>query len=156
MNKRVMAMLAGVVALAVFVGGCGGGGDEEETLTKAQYVKQGSKICAKEGEKMGDDLTAYGKKHDLSNSKVSEEETAKVMEAVIFPGFEAEIEGLQELPPPEGEEEKVEAMVADFESGLEKGAEDPANFFANENSEFGKATDALEKYGVKGCGTLFL
>ena len=155
MSKRAMAMLAGVVVLAMLVGGCGGGGDEEESLTKAQYAKQGSKICAKEGEKVGDDLTAYGKKHDLSE-KVSKEETAKLIETVIFPGFEAELEGLRELPPPEGEEEKVEAMLTQFEKGLDEGAEDPASFFEIEKGEFEKATDAMDKYGVKGCGTLFL
>jgi hypothetical protein len=153
-GKRVIAMLAAVAVVAALVAGCGGS-DEEESLTKAEFVKRGSKICAKEGKKMGDGLTAYGKKHDLSEP-ASKADTAELMETLILPGFESELEGLQELPAPEGDESEVEAMLTKFEKGLEDGGGDPTQLFASKDSEFLQATEAMGEYGLEGCGTLFL
>lgn len=153
MSKRVMAMLVGVAALAMLVAGCGSSDDETTvvSLTKVQYVKQGSKVCAKELKNMSVGLKAFSDDHDLTK-KLSKEDTAELVETVFQPGFEAQLEGLQALPAPAGDEKQVEAMLTQFEEGLDKGAEDKNKYVA----ELSPAMRALEKYGIKECDGLYL
>lgn len=156
MSKRLMALLAAAAALVVLAGGCGSSSDEtsvEKPLTKAQYVKQGSKICAKQGEVLGKEMISYGETHNLDGGG-TKKETELTITAVLIPGFRAEVEGLEELTPPKADEKQIEAMLLKFNTGLEEGARDPQRFFTT--SEFMKGTKASESYGLKGCGTLFL
>jgi hypothetical protein len=150
-----MAALAGVTALAIALAGCGGGGDAsaETPLTKAQFVKQGTKICAEEGERIGEEMATYGETHNL-NVPTGSPKAEQLTEEVLLRGFRGEVEALEELSPPRGDEAQVEAMLAKFQTGLEEGEEDPAILFTK--SEFPKGTKAAEQYGLKGCGTLFL
>jgi len=150
-----MVLLAGAMASAVLAGGCGSSDDEtttvEVSLTKAQFVKQGSKVCAEELKTMSKGLKAFSDEHDLTK-KLSKEDTEELVETVFEPGFEAQFEGLQELSPPKGDEKQIEAIMTQFEEGLEKGAEDKEKFVA----ELSKAMRALEKYGIKECDGLYL
>ena len=53
MSKRLIAMLAGVMAIAIVAAGCGSSSDSTPTpfvLTKAEFIKQGDAICAKGSE----------------------------------------------------------------------------------------------------------
>ena len=155
MSKRVMAMLVGVVALAVLVAGCGSSDDEtttvEVSLTKAQFVKQGSKVCAEELKTMSKGLKAFSDEHDLTK-KLNKEDTEELVETVFQPGFEGQFEGLGELSPPKGDEKQVEAILTQFEEGLDKGSENKEKFVA----ELSTAMRALEKYGIKECDGLYL
>jgi hypothetical protein len=157
MSVRLFAMLVGVAMLAALAGGCGGGDDsEEQPLTKAQYIKKGNKICAKEGERLGKEMVAYGEQKDPEGSGEpnTQEDTALTISVILIPGFRAEVEALEELMPPAEDEARVEAMLERFNAGLEDGEENPNAFFTK--SEFQKGTAAAKKYGLESCGILFL
>ena len=60
MNKASLAVLAVLVALAALVAGCGDGDDSDTTatLTKAEFIKQGDRICEKAEEQSEAQLRA--------------------------------------------------------------------------------------------------
>jgi hypothetical protein len=158
-SKHLAAFLAGLAVLPFLVAGCGGGSSSsDETvakLTKAEYVKKASAICAANGRRMGAALTSYTKKHPLGKN-AGEAQADELIEAVALPGFRAEVEELQDLPAPRGDEAQVEVMLAKFEAGLEGGEEDPASLFVSAKSEFAKGTKLAEAFGLSGCGRLFV
>ena len=54
MSKRLIALLAGVMAIAIIAAGCGSSSDDSTdttvvVLTKTEFIKQGDAICAKGG-----------------------------------------------------------------------------------------------------------
>jgi hypothetical protein len=100
---------------------------------------------------MSKGLKTFSNDHDLTK-KLSKEDTEELVDTVFQPGFEGQFAGLQELSPPKGDEKQIEAILTQFEEGLDKGAEDKENFVA----ELSKAMRALEKYGIKECDGLYL
>lgn len=145
-------MLAGVAVLAVFAAGCGGG--DEESLTKAEYVKQGNAICEESVKELGEEVKVYAKEHE-SDSRPDKAATVAFMNETVFPAFESQVEELRELPAPEGDEEKLESTLDKLEGGIEEGKKDPENFFLETDNQMAEGKKAAEAYGVKRCMELF-
>jgi hypothetical protein len=149
-----MAMLAGALALAVALGGCGGSdGGGDESGAKAEYVDKANAICAKGLKQLGDELAAYTKDHEGKGSKKSD--SAEVVEDVVLPVFREEVSSLSDLEAPSGDEDQIAKMLDQFEQGIEEGEEDPGGFFETPENGVSKGRKAAESYGIKGCGSFF-
>lgn len=151
MSKRLMAMLVALVALAAVVAGCGGG-DEEESLTKAQYIKQGDAVCKETYGKYQKQFEGYVADNGIKENTIPNRKHLKeIAERFYDSSVEARLEGLEELNPPSADQEKIDAIYAATEDGLEKMQEDPLLLF--DESPFGKANDLSVAYGFQVCGT---
>jgi hypothetical protein len=120
MFKRYGCTIAVVLLGAGAGAGCGG--DDEEPLSKAEYIKQGDAICKK--------AQAEGKK-DRRRS-------------------EALLEELRDLPAPEGDEDTLNGIYDGIEEGLEK-IEDNPTILLSEDNPFEKASQEAEDYGFEEC-----
>jgi len=160
-RRRLTAMLIGIAALAYLLTGCGGddaGGETTTTdaLTKAQYVKRATAICASHRDLIAGELQAVSEKLDQDDS-LSKSEVEKAMEDVILPGIRSEYEELRKLSPPRGDEDFLDLMLSKFSRSLENGEEDLARFFRiklSAYSEFAEGTLMTNEYGIEGCGSL--
>jgi hypothetical protein len=153
-SKRFVALLAALAALALIVAGCGGGSDSTESttsLSKAEFVKQGNAICAKGNEEIEEGFEEFGKEHGLSEKKEpSKAELEEAVETVVVPKITKELESIRALGPPD---EEAEAALDAAEEALEKGEEDPSQFFKEENAgPFAKANKLAREYGLTKCG----
>ena len=106
----------GLALLVSFAVGCGG--DDKEAVSKADYVKQANGICAEftknvdaEGEKAFAGLK--------SENEITPAIYREFFEATL-PLFEATVEDLKKLEPPEGDEEAVEKIYAAGEREAER------------------------------------
>lgn len=151
MSKRISAMLVGVAALAMLGAGCGGG--DEETVTKAEFVKEGKAVCAEVVKEIGAEMKAFTKENNLEGTATKKQAT-ELMEDVFIPQLQAEVDQLSELTPPEADEEKITAMLDQLNAGIEEGGKDPASFLTTTESKFFKAGEALRDYGLEGCATV--
>ena len=144
---RFLAVLGFVVA-ALVVAGCGGGDDEPSALTKAEFVKQGNSIC-KEGrserEKLFQTFTA-----EVKAGQVTREDQESLVTVILKPPYEKTIEGLEGLGAPEGDEKKVEAIIAAMEKGLAKAEANPLVSLRS-NIQFAEANSLAAKYGLTEC-----
>ena len=138
-----------VVALLATGAAAGCGGDDEEPLSKAEYIKQGDAICKKanaelerEAEEMFRDLG--------SNERPSEEQLSTFVEDLIKPKIQGQVDDLRELSPPEGDEETVNAIYEKVEEGLSKVEGDP-QLLLSDDDPLQPATDAAADYGFKDC-----
>jgi hypothetical protein len=153
-NKRVIALLAALAALALIVAGCGSSSDSTETtssLTKAEFVKKGNAICAKGNEEVEEGFEEFGKEHGFSEKKEpSKAELEEAVETVLVPKISNEVESIRALGPPD---EEAEAVLDAAEEALEKGEEEPAVFLKEGSaSPFAKANKLSREYGLTKCG----
>ena len=140
------------IAIALMAGGAAagcGGDDEEEPLSKAEYIKQGDAICKKGNAELQKEADEMFK--DLGeNEQPSEEELGPFVEDVIKPNLESQLNDLRDLSPPEGDEDEVKAIYDKLEEGLGKVQDDPA-LLLSEDDPLQPATDAAGEYGFKEC-----
>jgi len=151
-SKRILAMLVGVVALAAIVGGCGGG-DEEQSLTKAEFIKQGDKICKTSSDEILAGYQTFTKQHKIKEFP-SRVQGYEITEQIFIPSVEKRLEALRALNPPPGDQKTVEAIWAPAEEGVEVGREDVKKVFTKGDTPFDKSNKLAKKYGFKVCGTI--
>jgi hypothetical protein len=144
-NKGAIGSIVGLAVLvALLVAGCGG---SEETVTKSDFVRQGNAVCGKWQQARGDRFREINSKF---KPPVTQAKREKAILYVLEP-YEDAIEGLKELDPPAGEEEKVEAMINAMEEGLKQGQANPGSLISS-STAFTKGNKLTEEYGLKECG----
>jgi hypothetical protein len=132
-----------IVGIALI--GCGGGGDDE-SLTKAEYVKEANAICRKA-------LNQKEKVIAEATEKLPDKVSASTKEKVVleaFAPYEKATEELAELGKPEGQEEKAEALVEAMEDGAEKVKASPTTLLVSD-LPVRKANKMAEDFGVDRC-----
>jgi hypothetical protein len=147
MFKRYGCMVA--VALVAAGAGAGCGGDDEEALSKPEYVKQGDALCKKAqaaGAKETDEM--FG---DLGpNEEPSEEQLNTFVEEVFKPNTQGQVDDLRDLAPPEGDEDTVNGVYDGIEEGLAKVEDDP-KVLLSADDPFEAAGKEAADYGFKEC-----
>lgn len=155
MSKRLIALLAGVLAIALVVG-CGGGDDDEATassITKAEFIKQADAVCEKTTKQAQADFRAYLKE----GARIEEEElsaedyAAIVVETVMTPNYEQEFEELRDLGAPNGDEDEVEKLIVAREEDLEAAQAEPERFARESEKVFAQSSKLAKEYGLQAC-----
>jgi hypothetical protein len=158
LSKRLIAMLFGVLAIAVIAAGCGSSSDnsssEESTssITKAELIKQGDAICAK-GNKEGEaEFEEYAEENGLSeNKEPTEAQKEELATNILLPSVSGQIEEIRALGAPSGEEEEVSEILDTVEEEIEEGEAEPAGLFES-GEPFAEGNKLAREYGFKVCG----
>src|SRR5436305_10650421 len=141
--------------MTAVVAGCGGGSDsssESSSMTKAQFIKQADAICAKGNEENETEFEEFAKEKGLSEKKEpTKAQQEEAISEIVAPGVRKQIEKIDALGAPEGDEGKVEAMVAAVEEGVDEIEENPASLTEGKNP-LAKGSKLAKEYGLKTCG----
>ncbi len=156
LSKRIIALLVGVATLAVLVAGCGGGSSSDstsgETLTKSEFIKQGDEICKKGNAAIEGEANEFAEEKGIDTEKPTEAQQEEVIEAVVAPAIREQAEAIGDLGAPEGEEAKVEAIVAAVEEGSEEMETNPKSLLEGKNP-LEKGSKLAKEFGFKECGS---
>jgi hypothetical protein len=156
-GRRLALMLASALALAFFAVGCGGSDDStgggETALTKAEFIAKGDAICKRSSEEILKGYKKFTKEHGITELP-GRKQSYELTEQVYLPSVEKRLEALRALTPPEGEEAKIEAILAPAEAGVETGKENVAPLFKGKETPFDKSNKLATQYGFKVCGTI--
>lgn len=144
----VLALVAGLTALALLAAGCGGGDDETTSLTRSQFLKQANAMCEEQEERRNQAIQDAIKGKDQSKLLPLEQREEVVL--TILPAYEEIPEKLEALGPPEGDEEKVEAIAEAIEKAARDVKADPAEAL-NSTSQFTQANKLSTEYGLTSC-----
>jgi hypothetical protein len=145
LNKRLLGLLAGVIAIAMIAAGCGSSSDTTASLSKAEFLKQGNAICD-----AGNKEINAGFEETLPKGKQpSKAELDEAIETVLIPSVTKQVEEIRALGAPEGEEEAVEDFLAGAEEELEKGEEEPASLATG--ASFNKTNQEAKAIGLTSC-----
>jgi hypothetical protein len=153
----VSKLLIAAVAAAVLVGlvaGCGGG-DETTTegsaaLTKAEFIKQGDAICGEGNDQSEKEAEEFAEDNDFDLEKATEEQLEEAVSEVLVSNLSRQVEELDALAAPEGDEDQVEEIIGSLEDALEEIEGDPSLVFQNEVLK--EPGELAGEYGFKVCG----
>jgi hypothetical protein len=153
MRLRLAALLAAALAGIVALAGCGGSdsttGTTSETLTKSEFVAKANAICAKGNQ----EIRTAGKKLFSSGQAPSPAAQEKFVTATVIPSIQQQIDGVDALPAPAGDEQKVQAIVDAAHSALDKVKQNPSLITQQGQSDpFAQADKLTNSYGLTQCG----
>jgi hypothetical protein len=149
------ALIATAMVIALAVAGCGGGSGSRSSsgsISKEEFVVKADAICKKGTERMQAAIFA-ALKHPRNLTKVSKAEQEKIVATAMVPSVSREVKELRALPIPEGDEEKVDAMITALEEGIETAERDPEAVTKSSDAVFGISSRIAGEYGLEACGT---
>lgn len=155
-SKRLTLLFAAVLALAAIGAGCGSSDDSTETaeetvvLSKAEFIEQGDQICKEAEEGSEAEAEEFAEENDFVLENASEEQLEEAVAEVLVPALDRQVEEIDALGAPEGDEEEVEAIVVALEDASAEVADDPSLAFEGEPLK--EATRLADDYGFKVCG----
>jgi hypothetical protein len=152
LNTRLVASAVAVLAVAVFIAGCGGGDDDATaSISKAQFIKKADAACSQSAEQVQVELAALLKENDFSLNETHSAAESSGLVAVLASSLETQVEEIRALGVPDGDEDEVEAILTAFEEGVEKAEEDPKAAANGEVDLLGSAGELAREYGFKVC-----
>lgn len=156
MRRRMICGLALMAALivGVCVAGCGSSSstttETTAAITKAEFVAKGNAVCVK-GEKAQEaEINAYIKKNGLENQKPTKAQNVEIVETVLAPNIQSQINGVKALGAPSGEEQQVNSALELSQQTLERIEANPELAFGKGNV-FAAAGKQLHALGLKEC-----
>jgi len=144
------------MVIALVGAGCGGSGDSSSTTTgsisKVAFIKKVDGVCQKGTERMQRAILVFLKQHkDVKRPNKAQSE--KLVGSAIVPSVKTELKELKALDVPEGDEERVEAIISALEEGLETAEANPEAVVASSDAVFGISGRLAGEYGAEVCGT---
>ena len=153
---RAAALAGGLVVLALATGiiACGDDEDEDETISKADYIAKSADICASSGSRANSDF-----KRLVEGEPRTAATAQRFVSESVVPLFRRSVSRRERLPAPEGDEREIEAMMAAGRkalAGFERAAATPSlSLSLMQGKTADPATDfdtRSRRYGIKECG----
>jgi hypothetical protein len=155
MGRGPTTLIAAVIAAALLVAGCGGSDDSADgasAISKEEFIVKADVVCKKGTERMQAAIAKVLK--DQPNiTKVSKDEQEEIVTTVMVPSVSREVKELRALGVPDGDDEKVDAMITALEEGVEAAERNPAVVTQSSDAIFGIASRIGGEYGLTVCGS---
>jgi hypothetical protein len=126
--------------------------DSGKPLTKAEFIKRGDAICEAVPQEYSKKLSALEEEAKKSK-KPKPSKTESNLNAAVPPLYAA-IEALEELAPPQGDEQEAAAIVAALKSAAKGLEEKPESELLGPKSPFAEFQKLTKAYGFKLCSQL--
>lgn len=122
MNRWILGVAVGMLGAIIAVG-CGGGDDSTTAATKAEFTKQASAICAEGEQELKTAFADYNKTVESTPGGTSDagfqRDTAnEMLNSSILPSLQEELEKLEDLGAPAGEEAEVSKMTKSLSQAI--------------------------------------
>jgi hypothetical protein len=134
-----------ILAVALSLGGCGGGGDEGATISKAAFIKRGDLICRKADKKQEAEYLVLARK--VGNGGSVEQIAAQI----LLPSVLEQAKELEELGSPDGDEEAADAIIAGIRAAAKESEETLENEPLSFEKPFVKVSNLAASYGFSDC-----
>lgn len=145
----------GLLAAALIAAGCGGSGSGEPTpIAKSDFIEGAEAVCAEAARRIESEFQAYersGRAADEANELSVNEAAASVAKKILIPAKRQELEELRKLEIPEEDADRVNAMIAALDEGVEKAEARPERAARDGTEAFGKVDRLAAEYGIEGC-----
>ena len=145
MRTRFAAAAALALTVAATAAGCGDDGP-----SKAEFVKKADAICAKASK----DTTAKAQQL-TSGGRPDRAKLEQFINETALPGVKKEVDQIDKLDTPKGDEDKIKAITDEVRSAADKTKADPSALLSSSDSTgpFAKADKLARDYGLKKCGS---
>jgi len=148
--------LAAILSVGLVLGACGSSSSSSTSttaaLTKAAFLKQGNAICKKGNQQISKASKQEFGTHKNPKGKPTPAAEKKFINDTLIPEIQKEIDGVNALGAPKGDEAKVKAVVDAAQADLDQAKKDPTVFFSNKGDPFKKSNKLANAYGLTVCG----
>lgn len=160
MSVRLIASLAVLGAAGLLAAGCGGEDDGNASssvevttgaLNKPQFVKQANAACSDERSDLLEQLNAYAEENGSITDAEGSAKYVVVVETIFAPMFEAEVEAVQALGAPAGEEKRVERALQAKRDAIRQALDEEVQSFEELEAHFEDANRQLFAYKLNVC-----
>ncbi|HWO82177.1 MAG TPA: hypothetical protein VNM38_00105 [Solirubrobacterales bacterium] len=148
---KFQQMVLGLVAAAVVLAGCGGGGDSTEStstnasLSKAEYLKRGNQMCKDGYRNLHKAVLSLGE-----NPAETNEEKQQFVLGMVLPPYQQLVDQLSSLSAPTQDKAKVQAFLNSYRKEIEALEADPAQGLSGQPI-FAEPQQLAEEYGLTAC-----
>ncbi len=148
----VAALICGLLA-AFAVAGCGG--SDEDSLTKAEFIKQADAICAK-GDAAREKVVQAAIKEEENGEQGPQGDAAgeEFVLDIALPPLAKMVEELGELGEPTTGGETANKIVTGFEEGVELIENEPLRVLEAKVDPWDEPKELGRDYGMKQCSEL--
>jgi len=157
MNRKLIWLVAGVLATGLIAAGCGDDDDDESSdtgtdavaLTQQEWAMQADAICSQGNQEL--DQVAQ-QEFGGSNQPPSQAQQQKFAEETVIPSIEQQINDVRALGTPEGDSGEVEEFLDQAQTDLDKAKQDPKQLTdAGNENPFAETTKLGDALGLKVC-----
>jgi|SRR5215469_2490152 len=147
-------VLTVALVVGVCVAGCGSSSsttaETTTAISKAEFVAKGNEVCVK-GEKAQEaEINAYVEKNGLEKQKPTKAQNAEIVETILAPSIQSQINGVKALGAPSGEEQQVSSALELSQQTLEEIEANPELAFGKKDV-FAAAGKQLHALGLDKC-----
>jgi hypothetical protein len=129
------------------------GGSGAQVGSNAEFIEEANEICENGASQISIQSKPIFRKYGNVKGKAAQEAGyVELIEEVIVPAVEKEIEEIRALGLPAGDEQELEAIFAAMEEVLNQAQKDPTAF--NDRVPFEKSERLAVEYGLGSCGGL--
>jgi hypothetical protein len=147
------AFVAAAMVIALAVAGCGGDSSTAAgSISKEEFIAKADAVCKKGTERMQAAI-ARVLKDQRNLTKVSKADQEKIVKTVMVPSVSRETKELRALGVPDGDDERVDAMITALEEGAETAERNPEAVTGSSDVIFGIASRIGGEYGLTACGS---
>jgi hypothetical protein len=148
--KRTVLVALVLVAMATLVG-CG---DDEEALSKEEFLRQGNAVCAEGNEEL--DALFEEQFADLEEGEEPDPaQFAAFIEDDVVPRVQEQIDDIADLEPPEELADDVEQLVTKAQAALDEleqqAKDDPEALLQQEEDPFAEVNEDAAEIGLTVC-----
>jgi len=162
LKTRGIFLLCAVLAAILLAAGCGSSSGDSEvevktgSLSKAEFIAKADAICKAARTEFLAEYRSFLETHkaEATEPKKQEEFLSDVLETVLGPNVEGQIEQISNLGAPASYAPEAKAFLVELQQRLDEAHEDPAGLTSTP-TPFKKAEDAAEQAGMKGCSESF-
>ena len=146
-----------ILTVGLVAAGCGSGNDNSTSttaaLTKAEFLKKGNAICKKGNQQINKAANQTFTKKKYPNGPPPKSVQTKFATDTLIPNIQSQIDGVNALGAPTGDEAKVKAIVDSAQSALDKAKADPTILLqSSKNDPFAETNKLAKAYGLTACG----
>jgi len=163
LSIRGFWFVTAALALVLLGAGCGGSDDsatgssggevtvETGSLSKAAFIKRANKICVDSKRQFFGEFGAFLKEQQENPPKPTGETPEEIMvNTLLVPNFQRQIDKISALGAPSGDEEQVSAFLNAFQQATDEANEDPLAFIASK-LDLGNMPKLANAYGLSFC-----
>ncbi len=145
MRVVLITLTLGLAAGAI-PAGCGGDDDGGDAPTPAEFIGQADKICAASNARIDKQAAKV-----FDSGRPSKAEQRAFAEDVVIPETRGQVDGVRDLTPPEGDEDRITEIIDSADEGIATIQSDPT-VLTQGRDPLAEATKLAAEYGMKDCG----
>lgn len=153
MSNRAIVLLVGALMTMVLVAaGCGS--DEEDSLTKAEFVKKANAICTAGNKEIEKGIESFVKENSPGGGRLTDAQLTEGAEDFVIPSLRKQVDGIDALGTPSEDGEQAEELVEAAKDALGEVEDEPALAVpqTGDPNPFAEANELARDYGLDVCG----